>query len=181
LDRRRFIGALGTLALLSPAPSLAGNPASAGMSGCHMDTDANGTRLTIDLIGDVTYQVFTLRSPSRVVIDLDGVPADWPLQNIPLDGTPVAAIRSGRRGSGMRVLLDMHHDVHPQSTLHDGALTRQHQLIVQLPTTDAWVTASGAMHSRPVIIAIDPAMAARIPVRSAPVVTTKSKWPWPSQ
>lgn len=157
MDRRRFLGAMGTLALLAPTLSWANDQVSPRVVGWRVEPAPGGARLTLDLAGDVAYQMFTLRSPSRVVIDLQNVAARWPGRHIDLDGTPVAAIRTGPRGNGMRVVLDMRKDVMPHAAMRDGAIAGQRQLIVSLPVADAVVATKSASHMRrPAIVAIDP-------------------------
>lgn len=157
MDRRRFLGAMGSLAMLAPVLSWADNLASARVVGCRVDQESGVTRLTLDLVGDAAYQVFTLRSPSRVVIDLTSVDAHWPARHVDLDGTPVTAIRTGRRENGLRVVLDISQDVRPHAIMRDGSIAGQRQLIVRLPTAGALAGTSSATHApRPAIVAIDP-------------------------
>lgn len=156
MDRRRFLGAMGSLALLAPALGWADDRSRARVVGCHMEREPDGTRLTLDLTADSAYQVFALRSPSRVVIDLTGVVAHWPAGHLDLDGTPVAAIRTGRRENGMRVVLDMRGEVTPHAVMRDGTMAGQRQLVVHLPTTGALAATKRMSHAqRPAIVAID--------------------------
>jgi N-acetylmuramoyl-L-alanine amidase len=158
MDRRRFLGAAGLLALTSPALSFAATGiGKARVTGYRMDKDAQAARLVIDVTGEVPYQVFTLSSPSRIVIDLDNVIAHLPVQKIDLDGAPITAIRSGSHGNGLRIVLDAHAALHPQASMRDGVSAGQRQLVVRLSATRALASVDSVSHAnRPTIIAIDP-------------------------
>jgi N-acetylmuramoyl-L-alanine amidase len=165
MDRRKFLGAVGSMVLLPPTISLAaGKPRRARVIGLRLDTESSATRVTLDLVGNVHYQVFTLSSPSRVVIDIAGVAAHLPSRNVNLDDTPIAAIRSGRRGNGMRIVLDLRRAVRPQAFLREGRAAGERELVLDLHARNALSARSGkAQADRPVIIAIDPGHGGRDP------------------
>jgi N-acetylmuramoyl-L-alanine amidase len=66
------------------------------------------TRIVFDLSDDVRYTVFTLANPDRVVVDLDGLS---PKEVARIESTEgkglVQRVRSGPRGTGVRVVLDV--------------------------------------------------------------------------
>lgn len=166
MDRRRFLGAMGSLAVL-PALGLAAPAAAvARVTGCRMDEDAGASRLTLDLSGQVPYRVFTLSSPPRVVLDLDRVAPHLSTDKINLQGSSVASIRSGPHGGGMRVVLDMRENSQPRAIMRAGPRAGQQQLVVHLPRSGGVIeqavpAVAVASHKlaprthRPAVIAID--------------------------
>jgi N-acetylmuramoyl-L-alanine amidase len=165
MDRRNFLGAVGSMVLLPPTLSLAaGKPRRARIIGLRLHTEPSTTRLTLDLVGNVRYQVFTLSSPSRVVIDIAGVAAHLPSRNVNLDDTPIAGIRTGPRGNGIRIVLDLRRAVHPRAFLREGRAAGQRELVLDLHARNALSARNGkAQADRPVIIAIDAGHGGRDP------------------
>jgi len=155
MDRRRFLGAMGAWALLPMASrGWAGDLARARVTGYRVEREPGGTRLVLDLSDRVSYRVFTLPSPARVVVDLDGVAAPLPAWRGSLENTPVAAVRSARHGQGLRIVLDMRQAAHPLAVMRPDAAGRQ-QLQVRLASAGA-AAASTVQHvRRPAIVAID--------------------------
>ena len=70
-------------------------------------SDAEGTRVVLDLSAPARHAVFTLENPDRVVIDLHGGELGVPEQSVELRG-PVKALRSGRQPNEvLRLVLDL--------------------------------------------------------------------------
>jgi N-acetylmuramoyl-L-alanine amidase len=70
-------------------------------------SDAEGTRIVLDLSAQARHQVFTLENPDRVVIDLQGAELGVPERSVELRG-PVKALRSGRQPNEvLRLVLDL--------------------------------------------------------------------------
>jgi N-acetylmuramoyl-L-alanine amidase len=152
MDRRRFLGALGTLAALSASSGWAAvRPGGARVTGCRMERAADGARLVLELTGAVPYRVFALSSPARVVVDLGQVDAHLPAPAMGATASPVADIRHGPHEDGMRVVLDMRAAVQPQASLRQDAATGRYRLVVHLPFAVAQVRPV----RRPAIVAID--------------------------
>lgn len=67
----------------------------------------DNTRLVFDLSGPVQHSVFTLTSPDRLVIDINGATLGAPL-NVQTANTPITAMRSAQRTpSDLRVVIDL--------------------------------------------------------------------------
>ncbi|WP_122613776.1 AMIN domain-containing protein, partial [Pseudomonas viridiflava] len=75
----------------------------------------DNTRLVFDLTGPVQHSVFTLSSPDRLVIDINGATAAGPLSVAPGD-SPVTSVRSAQRTpTDLRVVIDLKKAVTPKS------------------------------------------------------------------
>ncbi|WP_122663203.1 N-acetylmuramoyl-L-alanine amidase [Pseudomonas viridiflava] len=75
----------------------------------------DNTRLVFDLSGPVQHSVFTLTSPDRLVIDINGATLGGPL-NVPMANTPITSMRSAQRtATDLRVVIDLKKSVTPKS------------------------------------------------------------------
>ncbi|WP_342653807.1 N-acetylmuramoyl-L-alanine amidase [Pseudomonas sp. F3-2] len=75
----------------------------------------DNTRLVFDLSGPVQHSVFTLQSPDRLVIDINGAMLGGSL-NIPTANTPITSMRSAQRTpDDLRVVIDLKKAVTPKS------------------------------------------------------------------
>ncbi len=75
----------------------------------------DNTRLVFDLTGPVQHSVFTLTSPDRLVIDINGATLGAPL-NVNASNTPITAMRSAQRTpTDLRVVIDLKKAVTPKS------------------------------------------------------------------
>jgi N-acetylmuramoyl-L-alanine amidase len=103
-----------------------------------------GTRLVLDLSAPVEYDVFTLNSPYRVVIDLANASiADS--TRLPAGQGPVTRVRSGKRPhQGLRLVLDLSALREPRAFAVGPDGSAGHRLVVELPgaTATAAVTAT---------------------------------------
>jgi len=121
------------------------------------------TRLVFDLSGPAEHKLFSLSSPDRVVVDIEGTELKASLSDLDLDDTPISRVRSAERQDGtLRVVFDLKESVRPKSfflpqqsdisdrlviDLHDLGESRVETLAAQVPsTTDG---------DRDVLIAID--------------------------
>ncbi len=114
------------------------------------------TRLVLDLSEPVSYRVFMLSAPARVVIDMQDTSVRRPLR-LPADkGGVVASMRSGRPGRGIfRVVLNVREAIQPRSFLLKPMHGKPYRLVVDLirKTRPAPLTVEQA---RPrVVIAVD--------------------------
>lgn len=121
------------------------------------------TRLVFDLSGPADHKLFSLSSPDRVVVDIEGTELKASLADLELDDTPISRVRSAERADGtLRVVFDLKESVRPKSfflarqsdisdrlviDLHDMGKSRVEALAAQAPSsTDG---------DRDVLIAID--------------------------
>ncbi|WP_122243052.1 AMIN domain-containing protein, partial [Pseudomonas syringae] len=75
----------------------------------------DNTRLVFDLTGPVQHSLFTLTSPDRLVIDINGATLGGPL-NVPTANTPISSMRSAQRTpTDLRVVIDLKKGVTPKS------------------------------------------------------------------
>jgi len=107
----------------------------------------DSTRLVFDLSAPVTYNMFTLDSPSRVVIDVDNVAVAKGIADPALAGTPVSAVRYGSRGNGVRVVLDLRGSVQPRSFLLPKHGDKADRLVIDLFDSKAAATSSASTAS----------------------------------
>ena len=157
MDRRCFLGAMGSFALLSSARALA-MPQRHGsrIIGVRIEKDSHAARFIFELNGDVRYREFALSSPPRVVLDIDDVGALFPSKPIDLDGTPVAAIRHAHRSHGIRVVFDMRQSVPAKTYLKSVGGAGNQRLVVQFPSAGRLAVAKNAHQAvHPITIAID--------------------------
>jgi N-acetylmuramoyl-L-alanine amidase len=97
------------------AGALAGNSASAAdVQEARVWHAPDHTRLVFDLSGAVTYNVFNLDNPERVVIDISDSRLLADLSQLDFADSPIETMRSGiRNGSDLRLVLDMKQRVEP--------------------------------------------------------------------
>jgi N-acetylmuramoyl-L-alanine amidase len=75
----------------------------------------DNTRLVFDLTGPVQHSVFTLTSPDRLVIDINGATLGGSL-DVSTANTPITAMRSAQRTpQDLRVVIDLKKVVTPKS------------------------------------------------------------------
>ncbi len=99
--------------------------------------DAGNFRLELDLSGAPTsYKVFSMRTPDRVVIDLDNAQLRASLRGIDLANSPVRNLRSGiRDGTGLRIVVDLAQRVSAQSAVSAPTAGNPHRLVVNLQSS----------------------------------------------
>ncbi|MCF6755612.1 N-acetylmuramoyl-L-alanine amidase [Pseudomonas balearica] len=93
----------------------------------------DNTRLVFDLSGPVKHNVFTLEAPDRIVIDVTGASLKAQLSGLPLENTPVAALRAGQPDADtLRVVVDLKAPVSPKSFALAPNQQYGHRLVVDL-------------------------------------------------
>ncbi|GLK87650.1 N-acetylmuramoyl-L-alanine amidase [Pseudomonas turukhanskensis] len=76
----------------------------------------DNTRLVFDLSGPVTHSVFTLTSPNRIVIDVNGATLATKLEQLSIANTPITSVRSAQRSpTDLRIVIDLSSPVTPKS------------------------------------------------------------------
>lgn len=119
----------------------------------------DNTRIVFDLSAPVEHKLFTLRAPSRVVIDIDNADVAKTIEELPLEGTPISRVRFGKRDrTGLRVVLDLKTEIKPRSFILAKHAGKADRLVIDLfdktqETIKTLPEISGG--KRDVVIAID--------------------------
>ena len=110
------------------------------------------TRIVFDLSGETSYELFTLNSPERVVIDFKNTALALDLKDLDYSSTPIKAIRSGtRNNSDARIVIDLDDELTPSSFTLAPSAELKHRLVVDLYNSGNGSKASKAS-SKPQII-----------------------------
>lgn len=103
------------------------------VAGVRLWQSPDSTRLVLDLTAPVQYKVFTLPSPTRVVIDLDNITLAPGLEPPSLERSPVTGVRFGKRDpKGVRVVLDVSRKLEPRSFLLPKHGDKSDRLVLDL-------------------------------------------------
>ena len=99
------------------------------------------TRLVFDLSGAVSYNLFTLENPRRVVIDIDNAAQVDDLSGLDFTGSPITGVRSGvRNDNALRIVLDLNAEVKPSSFTLAPNTEHSDRLVVDLYDIEATTT-----------------------------------------
>ena len=126
----------------------------------------DSTRVVFDVDSRIEHNVFVLKNPHRVVIDLQKTSFAKPVGDLDYRNSLVRGIRSGvQENNGLRVVLDLKSEVKPKSFLLNPTSHYGHRLVIDLEpiveSSDAQsnselpVTASMPTIGRDAIVAID--------------------------
>ncbi|XKE44859.1 N-acetylmuramoyl-L-alanine amidase [Halomonas organivorans] len=162
----RTLGGLALCLLLVSAGSMAGE-----VRDLRLRSEPGSTRVVFDLSEAMPAEVFALQGPDRLVIDLLESELAGELADAPLDDSPITAIRTGRRGEGTRVVLDLAGPVDHDSHALAPAGLQGHRLVVDLvvPDTPTAVATreppspAPAVTGRDIVIAVDAGHGGRDP------------------
>ena len=94
-------------------------------------------RLVFDLSGPTQYQTFSLEAPQRLVIDLEHTRVATDLSGLSPNKRLVSAIRSGARGDGSRIVLDLQAPAQLQSFIFEPSGGNRHRLVLDLYSSTA--------------------------------------------
>jgi N-acetylmuramoyl-L-alanine amidase len=118
------------------------------------------TRVVFDISGNVTYDLFTLENPRRVVIDMANTRPDkgFNPELVSLARKRVKGVRGSARGDDYRIVLDVTGTPTPKSFTLEPVAPYGHRLVVDLHTGQA--AARPAFVPKPegkrdVIVAVD--------------------------
>ncbi|MFT5707078.1 MAG: N-acetylmuramoyl-L-alanine amidase [Oceanospirillaceae bacterium] len=92
------------------------------------------TRLVFDLSGPVKHKIFSLKNPSRVVLDIQNVALNVDLNKLKLSDSPIKKLRAGK-GLPLRIVLDLSEDLKPISFALVPNKEYGHRLVVDLART----------------------------------------------
>lgn len=96
-------------------------------------TDTETLRLVLDLNAPVAHKIFTLKSPHRLVIDLQDTRQFHRSVQIPSEQTLLSSIRSApREGGDLRIVLDLSAPITQKSFLLKPNGSNGHRLIVDI-------------------------------------------------
>lgn len=118
------------------------------------------TRVVLDLSKPVNHNIFTLRGPDRLVIDLKDGRMATALKNMPTGVGSVKTIRSGVLSNGqLRVVLDLNENVRSRSFTAGPNPQYGDRLVIDLERSGSLQTVKRASEAytpgRDVVIAID--------------------------
>ena len=118
------------------------------------------TRIVLDLSRPAQHNIFTLRGPDRLVIDLqDGRLSDT-VKNLPDGSGSIRSIRTGVRANGqLRVVLDLLESVRSRSFTAGPNEKYGERIVIDLQRTGNLKTvkraSEGLVHGRDIVIAVD--------------------------
>ena len=124
-------------------------------------SEADKTRIVLDLSRPAKHSIFTLRGPDRLVVDLkDGELAES-MRRLPEGTGLVRSIRSGVRSNGqLRVVLDLNAEVRSRSFTATPNSAYGNRLVIDLKRAGSPKTVKRASENfeqgRDIVIAIDP-------------------------
>ncbi len=105
----------------------------ASVNAIRMWTAPDHTRLVLDLSQSVTYDLFRLHNPERVVIDLQKTKMNANVSKLNLPDPVLLSIRHGKQNKGAtRIVLDVKDGVSPRSFLLKRAKGKPHRLVIDL-------------------------------------------------
>jgi N-acetylmuramoyl-L-alanine amidase len=124
-------------------------------------SEADKTRIVLDLSQPVEHSIFTLRGPDRLVVDLKEGTLASTLASLPEGTGLVRSIRSGARSNGqLRVVLDLNTEVRSRSFTAAPNSAYGDRLVIDLKRASGPRAVKRASDSYPsgrdVVIAIDP-------------------------
>jgi len=123
-------------------------------------SENNKTRVVLDLSHSVQHNIFTLRGPDRLVIDLKDSRLAKSLTAMPQGAGAVRSIRSAVRADGqLRVVLDLNTAVRSRTFTAGPNATYGDRLVIDLEKEGALSTvkraSEGYRPGRDIVIAID--------------------------
>lgn len=133
-------------------------------------TSDNHTRVVFDLSTGIEHNLFTLKDPRRIVIDLKNTRKSSALIVGKQNTSLIRGIRSAKRGTDtLRVVLDLKNSVRPRSFVLKPDGNSGHRLVVDLHATNLSPTPiitsqqQRQKQKKEFIIAIDPGHGGRDP------------------
>ncbi len=145
------------LCLLLPIAATAGTT----LENIRIWTENDKTRVVLDLSQSVPHNIFTLRSPDRLVIDLKDGRMAKTLTDMPTGTGAVKSIRSAVRANGqLRVVLDLGEGVRSRSFTTGPNAKFGDRLVIDLQRSGSLTPVKRASEAyrpgRDIVIAIDP-------------------------
>ena len=152
------------LLILAASTALAG----ATVENVRIWSENNKTRVVLDLSGPVKHNIFTLRGPDRLVIDLKDSRLASSLATMPQGAGTVKTIRSAIRADGqLRVVLDLNSAVRSRTFTAGPNATYGDRLVLDLQPAGGVAPVKRASEAyrpgRDIVIAIDAGHGGRDP------------------
>jgi len=133
------------------------------------------TRVVLDLSESTDFSTLSLENPQRFVVDLSRSQMNASLTSLPLEGTPISAVRSGiRKGTDLRLVFDLTASVRTSVFLLPPNETTGHRVVVDLFDDTGSVAPQPVLsvesldERRDIVIAIDPGHGGEDPGASGP-------------
>lgn len=140
------------------------------VEGLRVWASPDSTRLVFDLSDTVSYKLFTLDNPHRVVIDIIDAKYKAKFDESTLADSGIIRLRHATRDNGVRMVLDLSEKVKPSSFLLSPNQTYGYRLVIDLalsgpskivsnakpPTESSAKMDHSHLHTREFIVAIDP-------------------------
>ena len=119
------------------------------------------TRVVLDLSKPSSHNIFTLRGPDRLVVDLKDSRLSGSLKSLPRGSGSISSIRTGVRANGqLRVVLDLNEAVRSRSFTAGPNNQYGDRLVIDLQREGGLRTVKRASEAyvagRDVVIAVDP-------------------------
>lgn len=92
----------------------------------------DNTRLVFDLSGPAEHSVFSLSGPDRIVIDVRSAQLQANIRDILQTRSPIRDVRTGKKDSELRIVLDLSAQVYPKSFSLPPNQQYGHRLVVDL-------------------------------------------------
>jgi N-acetylmuramoyl-L-alanine amidase len=126
------------------------------------------TRVVLDLSGPAQHNIFTLRGPDRLVVDLKDSRLASGLEDLPQGSGALSRIRSGLRANGqLRVVLDLNESVRSRSFTAGPNSKYGDRLVIDLQRQGSLHpvkrASEGYVAGRDIVVAIDPGHGGRDP------------------
>jgi N-acetylmuramoyl-L-alanine amidase len=131
------------------------------VEGIRIWAEGDKTRIVLDLSSPAPHNIFTLRGPDRLVVDLKNGRLAGTLAGMPSGAGSVRAIRSAVQADGdLRVVMDLGEAVRSRSFTVAPNQNYGNRLVIDLHRTAAPTTVKRASESysagRDIVVAIDP-------------------------
>lgn len=143
-----------TALILAAACTTAG---AADVENIRLWSENGRTRVVLDLSSPSRHNIFTLRNPDRIVVDLENGQLAESFGRPPDASGAVRAIRTGRRANGqLRVVIDLEQAVRSRSFTAGPSASAGDRLVIDLFRGGLKPVKSVASTERDVIVVIDP-------------------------
>ena len=152
------------LCLLSPETLLQ----AATVENIRVWSEDGRTRVVLDLSGPAEHNIFTLRGPDRLVVDLKDSKLSTTITEMPESTGALAGVRSGLRSNGqLRVVLDLNESVRSRSFAAGPNNTYGDRLVIDLQRQGSLHAVKRASEGysvgRDIVVAVDPGHGGRDP------------------